>query len=342
VLGLRAAGHRAALVANPDSELYRRMLEGLDLVPLAPRREIDLAAAWKLSRVIRQLKPQLVHAHDPHAVAMTGMALSFSTPRPVTAAVASHRIEGTAVHNSYSRWAYDQIDCFIATCAALRDRLSAQGVPAHRIEVVHGGVDVERITRLPAANVHAELFLPTHAPIVGNVAALVARKGHHHLIEAAALVVRQVPDVRFVIVGDGDLRQALEDDIRHRHLERHVFLAAFRPDALELIKGFDVFASSALTEGFGTAIVEAMAAGKSAVATAVGGVPEVITDGKTGYLVPPHHAEAMATRLVTLLKDEALRRQMGAAAARIVRERFSVERMVEGTIRIYARLLGNL
>ena len=116
---------------------------------------------------------------------------------------------------------------------------------------------------MPAANVHAEFYLPTHAPIVGNVAALVPHKGHHHLIDAAALVVREVPDARFVIVGDGELREALERQIRDKHLERHVFLAGFRADALELTKGFDIFAVSSIIEGMCTALIDAMAASKA-------------------------------------------------------------------------------
>jgi glycosyltransferase involved in cell wall biosynthesis len=203
VMGLRALGHRAALVAHPDGELFRRMSEGLDLVPLAPRHEVDLSAAWRLSRVIRQLKPAIVHAHDPHAVAMAATALAITSPKPKPPLVASRRVEFRIAHNSFSRWKYGQVDCFVANSRAIRDRLVADGIPRQKTTVVHEGVDVERIVRMHAANVHAEFYLPTHAPVVGNVAALVPHKGQHHLIDAAALVVREVPDARFVIVGDG-------------------------------------------------------------------------------------------------------------------------------------------
>src|SRR5688500_6920805 len=117
------------------------------------------------------------------------------------------------------------------------------------------------------------------------------------LVAAAALVVKRVPDVRFVILGEGELRQSLEEQIRHLHLERHVFLAGFRSDVLELIKDFDVFALTSTYEGMCTSLVDAMAAGKSAVATAVGGVPEVLSDGETGFLVPAHDEAAMADKL---------------------------------------------
>jgi glycosyltransferase involved in cell wall biosynthesis len=338
VMGLRALGHRAALVAHPDGELLRRMSEGMDLIPLAPRNEIDLAAAWRLSRVLKRLRPEVVHAHDPHAVAMASTALSIASPTPRPPLVASRRIEFRIGHNSFSRWKYAQVDCFIAISRAVRDRLVADGIPASRIEVVHEGVDVDRVAGLPSGNVHAVLFLPAGAPVVGTIGALVAQKDHHTLVEAAAHVVREVPDVRFVVLGEGELRGALEDQIRHRHLERHVFLAGFRADVLELMKDFDVFALSSINEGLCTSLVDAMAARKAAVATAVGGVPEVVEEAVTGFLVPARDHDALAARIVTLLKDGALRQRMGEAGFERARRLFTVERMVSGTAAVYERL----
>ena len=338
VLGLRALGHRAVLVAHPDGELLRRLSEGHDLVPLAPRSEVDLSAAWRLSRVIKRLTPDIIHAYDPYAVAMASTALSIAAPSPKPPLVTSVRTASHLAHSSFARWKYSQIDCFIANSAFVHDRLTADGVPHAKTAVVNEGVDVERIARTPAPNVHGAFYLPTHAPIIGNVAALVPHKGHHHLIDAAQLVVREVPDARFVIVGDGELRQALEKHVRDRHLERHVFLAGFRTDALELTTGFDLFAVSPAAGGLCTALIEAMAAAKAAVATAVGAIPEVVVDGETGFLVPPRDHAAMAAKLILLLRDQALRERMGAAALARARERFTVERMVKDTAAVYARL----
>jgi glycosyltransferase involved in cell wall biosynthesis len=335
VLGLRARGHRALLVAHPEGELFRRMREGHDLLPLAPRGDIDLAAAWKLSRVIKQLKPDVVHAHDPHAVAMTSTALSIVSPKPRPLFVATRRVVFRLAENSFSRWKYSEVDCFIATCDAVRDRLITDGVPRIKITIVHEGVDVDRLAHMPAVNVHGEFYLPHGSPVVMNVAALAPHKGQHHLIDAAALVVREAPDTRFIIVGDGELRAALEKQIKDKHLERHVFLAGFRADALELTKGSDLFVVSSIHEGLCTALVDAMAMSKPAVATDVGGVPEVMVDGETGYLVSPRDHHAMADRIVFLLKHEQARREMGEAALARVREKFSVERMVDSTVAVY-------
>lgn len=340
VLGLRATGHRAVLVAHPEGELLRRMLEGDDVIPMAPHHHVDLEASWNLSRLLKRWQPQVVHAHDPHAVAMAATALSISAPQPKPMLVAWHRTATHIAHDSFSRWTYSQVDGFIAHSLVVRDHLVSDGVPRETITVVNDGTDIERIVRLPAANVHAVCFLPTHAPIIGNVASLVPQKGLHHLIDAAALVVRAVPDARFVIVGEGELRASLEQHIHHTHLERHIFLTGLAPNAIELIKGFDLLAVSAIGGGTCTALVDAMAASKAAVATAAGGIPEVMIDGETGFLVPPRQHAAMAEKIIVLLKDPVLRARMGAAALARARERFTVERMVQGTLAVYARLVA--
>ena len=148
-----------------------------------------------------------------------------------------------------------------------------------RAVTVHEGIDLDRVAAASPANIHEELWLPHGAPVVGNVAALVPHKGQKHLIEAAALVVRQVPDARFVIAGEGELREALEQQIKHLGLEKHVLLAGFRPDVLSVHKAFDIFVMSSVTEGLGTSILDAMACGRPVVATAAGGIPEVVRDG---------------------------------------------------------------
>jgi glycosyltransferase involved in cell wall biosynthesis len=237
-----------------------------------------------------------------------------------------------------SRWKYRQVACFICVSQAIRTMLIGDGVPAPRAVVVNEGIDLERVDAAPRAELHEELWLPHHAPIIGNVAALVPHKGQRHLIETAALVIRQVPDARFVIAGEGELRSTLERQIRDRHLEKHVTLLGFRPDVLSLHKAFDVFVMSSVTEGLGTSLLDAMACGKPVVATAAGGIPEVVEDGITGLLVPPRDHRAMAAAIVKLLNDAALRRQMGEAGLASVRERFSVERMVMDTLRVYQRV----
>lgn len=338
VLGMRSAGHRAMLVAHPDGELRARAAEGLDLLPLAPRTEMDLSAAWRLSRAIKQVRPDVVHAHDPHAVAIASLALSMSTQPRRAPLIASRRVDFHLKKNAFSRWKYDQVDLFICASEAIRRMLLSDGIAETRAVTVHEGIDLARVAAAPVAPLREELFLPHGSPIIGNVAALVAHKGQRYLVEAAALVVRQVPDARFVMAGEGELRETLENHIKHLGLEKHVKLAGFRPDILSLHKAFDIFVMSSVTEGLGTSLLDAMACGKPIVATSAGGMPEVVEDGRTGLLIPPRDHHAMATAIVRLLKDEALRRQMGDAGLSLVNAKFSAERMVQGTLDAYQRV----
>ena len=338
VLGLRSLGHRTMLVAHPNGELLARASEGMELLPLAPVNEMDLSAAWRLSRALKQLRPDVVHAHDPHGVAMAALALSMSTEPVKPPLVASRRVDFRIRGNSLSRWKYRQVDCFVCASEAIRQLLLSDGVEPERAVTVHEGIDLARVVSAVPAKAHEELWLPHGAPIVGNVAALVPHKGQKHLIEAAALVVRQVPDARFVIAGEGELRPALEQQIKHLGLEKHVLLAGFRPDVLSLQKAFDIFVMSSVTEGLGTSILDAMACGRPVVATTAGGIPEVVRDGATGILVPPRDPEMMAAAIVKLLKDDALRRRMGAEGLSLANARFSAERMVQETLQLYQRV----
>ncbi len=219
VNGLRAIGQRAALVAHPDGELRRRAAEGLDLIPLAPRTEMDLSRGVEARRaLIKRLQPDVIHAHDPHGVAMASLALSLSasTRRGAARRRRSSRRGAstfTCKGNSFSRWKHRQVDCFIAASEAIRQMLVADGVPADRVVTVHEGIDVEHVLAAPPVNVHEAFWLPHGAPVVGNVAALVPHKGQRHLIEAAHLVVQEMPDARFVILGEGELREHLERQV---------------------------------------------------------------------------------------------------------------------------------
>jgi len=343
VAGLNAMGHRAALVAHPDGELRRRAAAG-ELIPLAPRHEIDLSAAWRFAQLVKRLAPGVIHAHDPHAVALAALALSFGAA-PVKggrapALVAARRVDFHLKGNAFSRWKYRQVDCFVAASDAIRHMLIGDGVPPERIVTVHEGIDVDAVAAAAPVDLHAAFALPHGCPIVGNVAALVPHKGHRYLIEAAHLLIQRMPDVRFIIFGEGELRAPLERLIRDRHLQRHVLLPGFRTDVIGCLKAFDLFAMSSITEGLGTSLLDAMACARPIVATSTGGIPEIVADGITGLLVPPHDAGALAEAMAGALKDEALRARMGRAGFTRVSECFTVNRMVAATARVHERAAG--
>ncbi len=337
-MGMRARGHRAVLVAHPEGVLYQRASEGDDLVPLAPRSEVDLAAAWRLARVIALHRPDVVHAHDPHAVAMASMALSFGVSPATPALVASRRVDFHLQRHSFSRWKYRQVAAFIAASQAIADVLAHDGIPRRRIVVVHDGIDVETVMHTPPADLRQEFWFPKGSPVLVNVGALVPHKGQKFLIEAMAAVRRRVPDAQLVIFGEGELRASLETQIRERDLQKHVVLAGFREDVLSLTKSATLFVMSSVTEGLGSTVLDAMAMGHAVVGTRAGGIPEAVDDGVTGLLVPPGDADALAEALIALLGDPVRRRRMGDAGRARVRAEFGVDRLVDGTLGVYRGL----
>jgi glycosyltransferase involved in cell wall biosynthesis len=338
--GLRARGHKVALVVHPDGELRARLGADGEAIALAPRSEVDLPAAWRLSRILRDLAPDVVHAHDSHAVAMAALALSFGAPVPRPPLVFARRVDFRLRGNSFSKWKYRQVDAFVAASTAIRSMLVEDGAPADRVFTVHDGIDIDRVDRAEPLNVREEFWFPPHSAVIGNIAALVPHKGQKYLIDAAATVVQQAPEARFLVLGEGELRGALEQQVHRLHLGQHVILAGFRPEVLGVLKGLDLFVMSSVTEGLGSALLDAMAAERPIVATRAGGIPEVVVDGESGVLVPPRDAPALSDAILALLRDDARRARLAAAGRARVCDFFSADRMIDETLAVYARLAG--
>jgi glycosyltransferase involved in cell wall biosynthesis len=341
VNGLAEVGHDAILLAHEDGELRRRAGEGMRFLGFAPRSEFDIQAGWQLSRVLTDLAPDVIHAHDPMAVSLTAMALQITSTlprRPLV--VASRRVDFHLKRHAFSRWKYRHVDVSVAASRLIAAILEQDGIARDQIEIVHDGVNVGAIDREPVVDVHAAFWLPHGAPVVGNVAALAGHKGQKHLIAAAARVVRDMPDARFIILGEGELREALEAQVASLGLDRHVHLPGFRQDVIGLMKSFDLFVMSSVTEGLGSAILEAMTCERAVVASNTGGIPEAVDENVTGLLVPPRDEKALAKAIVTLLRDPDLRRRFGQAGRTRVVEEFSVEQLVAGTLDVYERWVG--
>ncbi len=179
------------------------------------------------------------------------------------------------------------------------------------------------------------LGVPEGAPVVGNVAALTGHKDHATLLDAAQVVLRRRPDVRFVIAGEGPLRGELESRAREQGLEGRVIFAGFRRDVDRLLPAFSVFCLSSHLEGLGTSLLDAMAFGRPVVATAAGGIPEAVEDGVTGIVVPVRNPVALGQALLDVLGDAGLRRRLGSAGRARFLERFTADRMVEETLDVY-------
>jgi L-malate glycosyltransferase len=340
VQGLARRGHVADLVCQEGGELAARArAAGVSTIEVPMRGESDLRAVFRIARRLRESGHDVVHMHTSHAHTLGCLAsLVARTGRRVV----SRRVDFSIYRHPFSMSGLKYkhgVDRFVAISAAVRDALVADGVPAARISVVASGVDPERLRGVSGAGVRESLGIPPGAPLVVNVAHLAWHKAQEFLVRAAPAVLAAIPDARIVIVGDGERRELLEGEIRALGLERSVLLAGFRTDAPRFMAAADVFVMPSVMEGLCTSILDALLLERPVVAARAGGMPEVVADGVTGFLVPPKDPEALAAAIVRALREpETAARLARAGRERVLRE-FTADAMVEGTLRVYRELV---
>lgn len=229
-------------------------------------------------------------------------------------------------HIALQRAAYACAHVIVANSRAAARRLLAERVPSRKVEVVPNGLDLSRVIQQQSR---------ARRRRVVSVANLRPEKGHDVLIDAAAAVLRAVPDATFEVIGSGPLLPALEHRAVSRGVQHAFTFAGHRDDVAERLAEADVFVLPSRSEAFPNAVLEAMAAGLPVVTSAVGGMLELVDEGRTGLLVPPGDASALADRIVRLMSDDGLAARLGRTARDEVRARYSFDRMVAAFERIY-------
>lgn len=345
--GLRARDVGAALLAQPDALLLEKArAAGIDARPFQAHGEADLLAAWRLARLIRAENFDILHCHTAHAhgIALVSRWLLSERERPklVVARRVIFQPRGTGFFKP-SRFKYRRADRIIAVSQAVKAGLLQQGIPADRVAVVRDGVDVARIVNSPqrTAEVRRSFALRDGERMIAHIAHLGEEKGQQDLIAAMRIIRATQSDARLVIVGEGKLRTRLEQQARSLGVTEAIVFAGFRPpdEIPTILKAAEVFVFPSVEEGLGSTLLEAMAAGVPVVATRAGGIPEIVEDERTGFLVPPRVPEALARAVLRLLQNSAEARWTADAAQRFA---FSVgrkERMVDETIHVYQELL---
>ena len=337
--GLAARGHPCLLLAPAGPLLDRARALGIEAERWSPLGEWDVAAMLRAVAALRRFGPEVAHCHSAHAHAL-GVPAARLANVPVT--VVSRRVDFAVGGNPLSRLKYRlPVDRYLCVSRGVIEVLRQASIPASRLALVPDGVDLPPAGTVPAAvvvDLRDLIGVAPEAPVVGTVAALAPHKDHANLLRAAAGVIARRPDVHFVWVGEGECRAALERQRADLGIEGHVHLVGFRADALGLLAQFTVFALSSYLEGLCTSLLDAQSLGVPIVATAVGGVPDVVEDGATGRLVPERDPEALARALLDVL-DRPDESRGWAERARVSVLRFSVERMVERTLEEYGLAL---
>jgi glycosyltransferase involved in cell wall biosynthesis len=300
-------------------------------------------AGWILGlrNLVARRGIDLVHVHSPYAAIGARIGLARSCPIVYT----EHNVWDRYHRATY--WAnllsYPRNDHVFTVSEHVRMSIRYPGplrlLPKPPLETLYHGPDARAIADVTADGVREELGIPQAVPVIGTVANLKGHKGHEHLLRAAVQVRHLVPEVRFVLVGQGPREPYLRRLAHSLGLDGAVIFAGYREDALRIAASFDLFVLSSLHEGLSIALVEAMALEKAAVVTEVGGLPEVVKHNVNGLVVAPADPAALAESILTLLRDDRRREVMAKAARRRAAEfdiRTSVRRMEE----VYEELLG--
>lgn len=338
MLGLRKMGREQCLICPPGAELgVRARTEGIDVEMVRMSSEWDWRAPSRIVLIARKREASVIHAHASLAHGLCWRALSKMPQMPL---LVTRRVDFRVANNFLSRQKYlHPRTHYIAISSGVRDVLVAGGVPEERIAVVHSGIDFDRWTgQFKRSDLLEEFYLPDDVCVLLNVAALADHKGQRYLLDAMPEVLRTVPQAHLFVVGEGELREKLEQQIHALGLQKNVTLTGFRSDVEKFFAAADLFVLSSHLEGLCTSLLDAQCFSIPAVATAVGGVVDVIQHEVNGWLVEAKKPSELAETIILALKSPALRKSMGEQGRRIVEERFSASAMVEGTAAMYARI----
>lgn len=330
--------YRAAYLVPWKDHLVPRLEEaGVPVTALDAPREWDLRWAWRVRRLVTREGIDVVHAHSPYVAAVARVALR-TLPRSARPAFVYTE------HNEWPRHARATRLANRATIAlddhdvAVSSDVQASMPPSVRshVEVLVHGIDVDGVAAAARERhaVRSELGVDTHEVVVGIVANFRPEKAYDDWLQAAALVPASLP-VRFVSVGQGPLEEEMRQRARSMGLDGRVTLLGYRDDAVRVMAGFDLFTLASVHEGLPVALMDALALGIPVVATTAGGIPEAITDGVEGRLVPPRRPDLLAEAIAELVADPGRRRTLGRAAA-VRAADFDVRRSTARLEAIYA------
>lgn len=324
-----------------------RMAESLGLAPRIIRRGhlMDVRLVARLTAMIRRERVRIVHTHGVSGNFYGRLAAFFArgavTVTSVHADTMSELADATGSMMKARVW--HGVDLYMARLSKLiivnsesTGKLMIQkGVREEKLRVVYNGLDCSSRPAVDSAEVRRELGISEGARVVGSVGRLTATKNYPLFIKAARHVLDSEPDVFFLIVGDGPERSALEGMARGFGMENRFIITGWSEDVDRYLGIMDIFALTSLREGFGLVILEAMKYSLPVAATRVGGVPEVVEDGVTGFLVSSDDDAGLADKIMTLLADAPLCRRFGKNGRKRLEDKFGIEKMAASTRNVY-------
>ncbi|MEM6322019.1 MAG: glycosyltransferase family 4 protein [Bacteroidota bacterium] len=302
------------------------------------RFSVNPIVAFQLKKIIQQQSIDLVHLHDAHAHTFAFMSTFLGVKNPF---VLSRRVDFPVKNNwlSIRKYNHPAIKKIISVSRKVQEVLAPAISDKEKLIVIHSGIDIEKFQFSNANILRNQYLIPSKVPIIANVAALAAHKDYYTFVDTAAVLLHKNPSLKFLIIGaDGGEAANISNYIAQKELEKDIILTGFRTDISQILLEIDVFLFTSKEEGLGTAVLDALASGVPVVATAAGGVPEIIEDGVNGFLVPIGAAEELARKVVHLLKDSETRQRF-IQHGKETTERFSKRRMAEETLKMYQMIV---
>ena len=347
--GLADRGWDVMVSAPADSVLIKRSREaglGVDSTVsyVGGARLGVLADVKAMRRLLRRYQPDIVHLHggrDSWVYAMATLGTE-DWPKPVVIRT-KHNVFPVSDH-MLNRWQYgkcfDSIVCI--SSAVVRQLAEKPYIDEAKLVNIPSAIDAGRFDVEPQARetLREEFGFTPDNIVIGITGRLRSEKAHDVLFRAVPHVVEQCPQARFVCFGSGSLGGDLADILQRTGMQEYVTMAGFRKDVPRCLASLDIYTQPSRSEGLGTSVLEAGAAGLAIVATDCGGIPDIVENGVTGLLVPMEDDTALAAALVKLARDGELRNRLGEAARNKIRQVFNVEALVDNTDMHYREMLG--
>jgi len=324
--GLRNLGHRSVLAARSSNEEFVTRVQEDDF-PLIPLKKPFYFRNRHL------LGFDIIHAHETRGLQQAVLWKPFHR----TPIVYTRRVDNRPGSHIIDRFKYSSVDRLVPISWKISEVMSMWGFDPSRMRVIHSAIPLNQEMDPDKVRMLKQRF--PSGKIIGCIASLEKRKDHGTLLAAAAVLQQKRNDVTFVLVGDGDLRKELETTAGMLDLRNTVF-EGFRPDPYPYFGLFDVFVMTSKEEGLGSSILDAFRYRVPVVATAAGGIPEIVKNRETGLLVPVGKPDLVAAGIVEMLEDEALRRHCIGNAYNLLKDEYTVETMARSYEKVYREVSG--
>lgn len=328
---LKSHGVENILAARAGSEMAKRY----PAVALPFKGEWDLYTAWKIKRLVQEKKIDLIHAHSGHGHTLAVLA---GAGVPV---IVSKRTDYPVKDNAFSRWKFNHpsIARFLCVSDKIREILCRDLKNPSIAHTVYSGIDMERFPAQPKVNIRTLANLPDEVQVVVSTAAISPQKDYATFVKVAAATRHHHPHLHYVICGEGPSETEIRNLVKENKLESHVHFIGFRKDLPDFIGSADAFLITSKEEGLGTSILDAFAVGLPVVATAAGGIPEIVRHADTGLLAQVGDHQMLATHIENVVYVKGQLREDLIQRARKLAQEFSYRRTGEKTLDIYRSVL---